>query len=375
MIQVLNAMSGNSIDSQQKSVEQPETEFCSQDPQSSTESLIHHTKSYETHVNTESEMQQGHRQTMVSEAGGAESHLQDTDEIDMNIAHTGIAEDCVKESTSSQDSGQVDCLMDMNVAQKDRAEDHVRESTQSQDTDCIDCLVDVHVVQKDIAGDYVKETTAAQDDSESTTLVVVPEGHSQMKVLKSSPSSPSDLKSSIAQNEESSSTQANPASGGGLYSGRSVSVQMRSSLASVSQSSLSHSSSLGPRSPSGRESFSRRVHSDGNENNLPDPLHSPTTPPPSEQADPSPQLWRSQESSKGLQNFRFRSTSLDMGISYEEDRRWVGTMLTGTQCCCSCDHNCCCCCQNKSSQKPCSISLGQLHPASSLPVSYLIALR
>ncbi|XP_036441923.1 uncharacterized protein itprid1 isoform X2 [Colossoma macropomum] len=518
LMKVLNAMSGDSTDSQQKSVEQEETEFHSSDPQSSSESLLEQTESCEPHSNIDSLKEMTHSKLVMSEEGATESYLQDTDRIDMNVA-----DNCVEESTTSQDSGQVDCLVGMNVGQKDIAEDYVEESTTSQDTDQVDCLVDMNVAQKDIAEDYVEESTTSQDTDQVDCLVdmnvaqkdiadenigetrlqdtgkvdglvnanvvqkdtaeyytresttsqdtgrvvglvdmnitqkdiaedcveestssydtgqvsclmdvnlaqkdiakdcirenitsqdtdrvdclvdvsvekkditenytgestraqnspnpppdVVPEGDSWMKVLKSdyplfnTGSSPSD----ITEPEVASSTEANKTNSGALYSGRSVSVQMRSSLASVSQSSLrgslSHSPSLGPTSPSstqhGRQSFSHRVHSDVD--NPSDPLSGPTTPTPSQLVTPSPQ--RSQESSRGLQNFRLRSTSLDMGTSYDEDRRWEGALWAGAQCCCSCDHNCGCCCKNKSGHKQHSGTMGQLHTAFSLPYS------
>ncbi|KAL7887316.1 hypothetical protein AOLI_G00050370 [Acnodon oligacanthus] len=547
LMKVLNAMSGDSTDSQQKSVEQEE--FHSSDPQSSSESLLEQTESCEPHSNLESLKEMTHSKLLISEEAVTESYLQDTGRIDMNVADNHVeesttsqdsgqvdclvgmnvdqkdnAEDYVEESTTSQDidkvdylvdmnvakkdiadenvgetttlqdSGQVDCLVNTNVVQKDNAEDYVEESTTSQDIDKVDYLVDMNVAEKDIADENVGETTRLQDTGQVDCLVntnvvqkdnaeyctrecttsqdtgqvvslvdmnitqkdlaeddveestsscdtgqvsclvdvnlarkdiaedfirenitsqdtnkvdclldmsvekkditenytgestraqnspnpppdVVPEGDSWMKVLKSdyplfnTGSSPSD----ITEPEVASSTEANETGSGALYSGFSVSVQMPSSLASVSQSSLrgslSHSPSLGPTSPSstqhGRQSFFHRVHSDVD--NPSDPLSGPTTHTPSELVTPSPQC--SQENSRGLRNFRLRSTSLEMGTSYDEDRRWEGALWAGTQCCCSCDHNCGCCCKSKSGYKQHSGTVGQLHTAFSLPYS------
>ncbi|KAL6488692.1 hypothetical protein MHYP_G00024330 [Metynnis hypsauchen] len=489
LMKVLNAMSGDSTDSQQKSVEQEETEFHSSDCQSSSESLLEQTESLEPHSNIECLKEMTHSKLVISEDISTESYLQDTDRIDMNVAdnyveesttsqdsgqvdclvgtnvdqkdiaedyfeesttsqdidqvdylvdmnvaqkdianenvgettrlqdtgqvnclvntnvvqkdtaeyRTGecttsqdtgrivslvdmnitqkdLAEDCVEENTSSYDTGQVSCLVDVNLAQKEIAEDFIRENTKSQDTDQVDCLLDMSAEKKDITENYTGESTRAQN-SPNPPPDVVPEGDSWMKVLKSdyplfnTGSSPSD----ITEPEVASSREANETNSGALYSGHSVSVQMPSSLASVSQSSLRgsliHSPSLGPTSPSstqhGRQSFFHRVHSDVD--NPSDPLRGPTTHTPSELVTPSPQC--SQESSRGLQNFRLRSTSLEMGTSDDEDRRWEGALWAGAQCCCSCDHNCGCCCKSKNGYKQRSGTVGQLHTAFSLPYS------
>ncbi|KAI4871236.1 hypothetical protein NFI96_019767 [Prochilodus magdalenae] len=540
LMKVLNAMSGDSTDSQQKSVEQQEMEFHISDAQSFSESLLEQTKSCEPNSNTDSLKEMAPSEPLISEGGATGSNLQNNDQIDMkvaedcaeeriksqdggqvdclvgmNVGHKDIAEDFVGESPTSQDTDrvnglvsmnvgqkdiaedyvgesttahdddQVDCLVGMKVSQKDLAEDFVEESATSQDTDRVDGLVDISVAQKDIAkknvgettmlqdtgqvdivqkdtaehcirdgttsqdaladvnfaqknivedgvGEstkskdtsqveclghvnrvqediveaYVKESATSQDTDQADRLLdmnvnqkditekyagemtcaqnlpnpppdVVPEGDSRMKALKSGHTlfNMGSSISDITENEAASSTKAYEMNNGGLYSGRSVSVQMRSSLPSVSQSSLrgnlGHSLSLGPTSPSttehGTESVSLRVHSD--EDNLLDPLSSPITTTPSELVTPSP---HSHESAKGPQNFQLHSPSLDMGTSYEEDRRWEGALWAGTQCCCSCDHNCRCCCQNKSDQKgqkQHSGTMGQLQRAFSLPYS------
>ncbi|XP_017555834.1 protein ITPRID1 isoform X2 [Pygocentrus nattereri] len=460
LMKVLNAMSEDSTDSQQKSVEQEQTEFHSSDPQSSSESLLVQTESLEPHSNIESLKEMTQSKLVISEEVATESYLQDPDRIDMNAADTYVEEsttsqdidqvdylvdmnvaqkdiadenvgettrlqdtgqvDClvntnvvqkvtaeyctrecttsqdtgqvvglvdmnitqkdlqdkesVEESTSSYDTGQVSCLVDVDLVQKDIAEDFIRENTTSQDTDQVDCLLDMSAEKKDLTENYTGESTRAQN-SPNPPPDVVPEGDSWMKVLKSdyplfnTGSSPSD----ITEPEIASSTEANETNTGALYSGHSVSVQMPSSLAYVSQSSLSgsrsHSPSLGPTSPSrtqhGRQSFFHRVHSDVD--NPSDPLSGPTTHTPSELVTPSPQC--SQESSRGLWNFRLRSTSLEMGTSDDEDRRWEGALWAGAQCCCSCDHNCGCCCKSKSGYKQHSGTVDQLHTAFSLPYS------
>ncbi|XP_066539284.1 protein ITPRID1 isoform X2 [Hoplias malabaricus] len=284
--------------------------------------------------------------------------------VDMNAL---IIKDCVEESSRSQEIFQVDSLVDMTIVQEDVTKGCFRESAILHESGQVDSLVDMDFVQKDIMEDCAGERPTSQKDSPSPRPDVVPESDSQMNGLQSDSnafnvqSSPSD----ITANTVASFTEPIDSDSGGLYSGRSVSVQMRSSLGFVSQSSLrgglSPSPSLGPISHSigqpGRESFSKRVHSDSNTDSITDPLSSLTIHAPSEQVAPS---------SRDLKNVQFHS--LDMGTSYEEDRHWEGVLQAGAQCCCSCDHNCRCCCQNKSKKQPTS-SVDQLHTASCLPFS------
>ncbi|XP_072535795.1 uncharacterized protein [Salminus brasiliensis] len=300
--------------------------------------------------------------------------------VDVSVAQKDIAGDCMSENITTQDTGRVDCLVDVNVAQRDYAKNCMTESITLQDTDRVACLVEMNVAQEDTAADCTGQSTRALEDSLGPPPDVIPQGESHVEVLKSEytafdmGSSPTHLEAGITDDKTAPSSEPTETNGGSLYSGRSVSVQMLSSLSSVSQSSLkgglSHSPSLGPTStnsvPPQRECFSHMDYSDANVDKLLDPLRSPTTP---EQVTPSSQPWRSQESSRGLRNLQLRPTSLDMGLSYEEDKHWEGTLWDGTQCCCSCDHNCRCCCRNKSGQKQHSSSESHLHTASSLPYS------
>ncbi|XP_007249626.3 protein ITPRID1 isoform X1 [Astyanax mexicanus] len=434
LMKVLHAMSGESTDSQQKSVEQQETvELHSTDHSISSERMLEHTESCETQSNAAS------RKELTGGGDAAESYLQDADEVDVNfvqkdvaedytgksttlqdtdrldcsvdvyivskdiaedciskenitsqdtskvdylvdadVARTDIAEDCMSKNTTAEDIDHVECLVDVNVAQKDIAKDcKTSENTTAEDTNNVDCLGEINVAQKELAVDHnTGQSATAVEDSLSPPPDVIPQADSQKEVRKSEctafdeGSFPFDLEADITENKKPTETNS-----GGGYSGRSVSVQMRSSLSSVSQSSfrgsLSHSLSLGPNSPSSvetrRESFSHRNQSDANKDHLSSSPHNPASP---EQVTSSPHPWHSEDSFKGLPNLQLHSTTLDMGTSHEEDKRWEGTLWTGTgQCCCSCDHNCHCCCQNKSGQKQHSSIISHLHTASSLPYS------
>ncbi|XP_062848389.1 protein ITPRID1 [Trichomycterus rosablanca] len=122
------------------------------------------------------------------------------------------------------------------------------------------------------------------------------------------------------------------------YSGRSVSVQMRSNSQSSMRGSMSHSSSFGnsPVSPGElrRDSFLRMEQLDNNFDTGLDPTRKAVMPAKSD--------YRSQDSFSGVQRFGQRLTSLETGRSYEEDTRWESALWSGARsgarCCDSCHH-------------------------------------
>ncbi|XP_023855304.1 protein ITPRID1 [Salvelinus sp. IW2-2015] len=180
---------------------------------------------------------------------------------------------------------------------------------------------------------------------------------------------------------------------GAFRSGRSVSVQMPSSLPSVSHSALRRGGVPHTPSPLGpsfeprpltdltlrqrRNSFSRKAWSDADVSHfaehrntavamgkavmtpetisLPSPCPSPSL--------SSSNRWLSRDGSRRSGSFQMKSTSLDTGLWQEEegeevgdeDRRWERALFSGLSCCCSCDHRCSCCSQNNC-LKPSSVS-------------------
>ncbi|XP_041717837.2 protein ITPRID1 [Coregonus clupeaformis] len=173
---------------------------------------------------------------------------------------------------------------------------------------------------------------------------------------------------------------------GAFRSGRSVSVQMPSSLPSVSHSAIRSGGVPNTPSPLGlsfetrpltdltlrqrRSSFSRKAWSDAEASHfaehgntavamakavmtpetisLPSPCPSPSL--------SSSNRWLSRDGSRRSGSSQMKSTSLDTGVwqeeegeevgDEEEDRRWERALFSGLSCCCSCDNRCSCCSQN-----------------------------
>uniref|UniRef100_A0A4W5M0L1 ITPR interacting domain containing 1 n=1 Tax=Hucho hucho TaxID=62062 RepID=A0A4W5M0L1_9TELE len=180
---------------------------------------------------------------------------------------------------------------------------------------------------------------------------------------------------------------------GAFRSGRSVSVQMPSSLPSVSHSALRRGGVPHTPSPLGpsleprpltdlalrqrRSSFSRKAWSDADVSHFAEhrntavamgkavmtpekkSLLSPCPSPPLSSAN----RWLSHDGSRRSGSFQMKSTSLDTGLWQEEegeevgdeDRRWERALFSGLSCCCSCDNRCSCCSQNNR-LKPSSVS-------------------
>eukprot|EP00063_Salmo_salar_P038043 XP_014012878.1 PREDICTED: coiled-coil domain-containing protein 129-like isoform X2 [Salmo salar] len=178
---------------------------------------------------------------------------------------------------------------------------------------------------------------------------------------------------------------------GAFRSGRSVSVQMPSSLPSVSHSALRRGGVPHTPSPLGpsfeprpltdltlrqrRNSFSRKAWSDADVSHFAEHRNTAVamgkavmTPEMISLLSPVPSLsssnrWLSRDGSRRSGSFQMKSTSLDTGLWQEEegdevgdeDRRWERALFSGLSCCCSCDNRCSCCSQNNH-LKPSSVS-------------------
>ncbi|XP_062377598.1 uncharacterized protein itprid1 isoform X2 [Sardina pilchardus] len=142
--------------------------------------------------------------------------------------------------------------------------------------------------------------------------------------------------------------------------GRSVSVQMRSSLVPASQTALRKGVAQDTLSDVAqrRDAFSRRAWSEAE------------MPPPAPQslAEEIPELastgpfWRSRDSSQGFGKFQTRSVSLDTGLSWEEDDGRLDGVLMAGRAARRCQCQCLCCTQHGP-----HTDLSQ--PASALPYS------
>ncbi|XP_031439912.1 uncharacterized protein itprid1 isoform X2 [Clupea harengus] len=121
--------------------------------------------------------------------------------------------------------------------------------------------------------------------------------------------------------------------------GRSVTVQMCSSLAPISQTL--RSSDVTQR----RNSFSRRAWSEAEVSHTLPQRNSQTLAMEIPELASSIHIWQSQDSSQGFGKFRTRSASLDTGLSWEDgDGRLDGVMMAGGgggACLCQCQCPCC----------------------------------
>ncbi|XP_051538318.1 protein ITPRID1 isoform X2 [Myxocyprinus asiaticus] len=118
--------------------------------------------------------------------------------------------------------------------------------------------------------------------------------------------------------------------------------QMCDSLTSYRDKNVTSDTAFGHDSPAAlkrrRESFSKRSRSDVATDNDSGTAQTPTTNTPFTSVETCPAgMWKSMECSRGLGHFRTRSMSLDTGLSYEEeDHRWEGMFCAGTQRCSHC---------------------------------------
>ncbi|XP_073687249.1 protein ITPRID1 [Garra rufa] len=116
---------------------------------------------------------------------------------------------------------------------------------------------------------------------------------------------------------------------------------IQESPASTQSKTVTSDASVGRNSPTAlklrRESFSRRSWSDVITDNDSGTAQTPTTQTPFTSVDTSPPHWNSVECSGDLGHLRSRSISLDTGLSYEEeDHRLQGALWAGAQRCLYC---------------------------------------
>ncbi|KAG7336108.1 hypothetical protein KOW79_000801 [Hemibagrus wyckioides] len=342
LMKVLNAMSGDSTESPQKSMDLLETVHSPHTQDS--DKLLEQTKSSSTDSSIDRAKGPAHNGMIISTGYTTKSHLLDTD--------------------------RPDCLVNKEVVQKDIVSDCVGESTKlKKDTpgllDYSANTVQNTTLQKDSPALHDYGASFGESDKFQNNLLnpsddVVVDSDSQKKIWKSdvslykTDSSSTDPKAGI-ENNVPSFTRG--------YYGRSVSVQMCSSLASQSslRGLISHNSSAG-HSPTSDVHLRResREQLDSDVANISDNARSTKTPTTMEHT--LSNQWHSQESFKG-------PYSLDKGRSYEDDPRWEAVLWSGVQKCVSCRHKQRCCCQNKNREKQYSGSPEQLNPTSSLPYS------
>lgn len=419
MMQVLNAMSGDSTENPQKSEDLQETAIHSSYIQDSNK-LLKQTDPSATDSNIDIAKGPAHTGMKTSTGDTTKRDLQDTNRTDRlvnkEVVQKDIVDVCVRESTTLQKDSLGLCDYGANTLQSttlkkdspglcDYSAKSIKSTTLQKDSsglcDYSANTVQSNTLQKDSPalhdyntntiqnitlpkdspglGDYGTNTipsTTLQKESLNQVLndygfgesvkfqknslnqshYMVVGGGSQMEKRKSDVSV---FKSDSSSTDPKAGTEKVPSSTEGYY-GRSVSVQMCSNLTSQSslRGSISHSSLTG-HSPTSDVQL-RRVcmeQLDSDVTNNSDNAQSTNTP--TTKAHTLTNPWHPMESSKGPQ-----STSLDKGRSYEEDTRWEAALWSGAQSCSSCGHKQQCCCQNKNSKK-------KLHPASSLPVSYL----
>lgn len=338
VMQVLNAMSGDSTESPQKSMDLQETVHSPHTQDS--DKLLEQIKSSSTDSNIDRAKGPEQNGMIISTGYTTKSHLLDTDRPDCLVNKEVVQKNIVSESTKLQKD---------TLGLLDYSANTVQNTTLQKDSPAL----------HDYSASF-GESNKFQNNLLNPSDDVVVDSDSQKKIWKSdvslykTDSSSTDPKACI-ENNVPSSTRG--------YYGRSVSVQMCSSLASQSSlRGLSHNSSAG-HSPTSDVHLRResREQLDSDVADISDNARSTKTPTKMEHM--LSNQWRSQESFKG-------PYSLDKGRSYEDDPRWEAVLWSGVQNCVSCRHKQRCCCQNKNREKQYPGSPEQLNPTSSLPVSY-----
>lgn len=391
-MQVLNAMSGESTESPQKSEELQEMVDPSPYTQGS-DKLLKQTEASGTDSNIDTAKGPTHIGMITNAGDTTKRHVQDTNITEFLVNREVVQNDNVGDYVGESATLQKDSpdLRDYG-AKNDYSTDTIKTTTLQNDSlglhDYSTKTVQRTTLQKDSLGlddsgtNTIQRTTLQKESPvlhnygsgfgesikfQKNSLIpshdVVLGGDSQMELQKSDVSKYK--MDSFSTDPKAGPENKVPSSTEGYY-GRSVSVQMCSSLATQSslRGNISHSSSTG-HSPTSdvqlrrdsREQFSSDVAT------ISDKAQSTNTPTTKEHTLPNP--WHSQESSKGP-----HLTSLDKNRSYEEDTRWEAALWSGAQRCGSFGHNQRCRCQNKNSKKQHSGSPEELHPASSLPVSH-----
>lgn len=410
-MQVLNAMAGDSTESSQKTEDLQETIVPSPYTQDA-DKLFKQIEVSATDSNIDIAKGPAYSGMIISTGDDTKRHLQDTNRTEqtliehpVSLAKKGIVQkdivgDYVGESTTLEKDSL--CVYGANTIQSttlkkdlpslyDCSANTIKSNIlQNESLDLHDYSANTVLntsLQKDSPGlgDYgtntIQSTTLQKDSlvphgygaslgesikfqkiSLNLSKDVVVGGDLQMEIQKSDVSvfkmdSSSTDPQAGTENKDPSTTEG--------YYGRSVSVQMCSSLASQSslRGNIIHSST--GQKPTSDVQLKRECseHLVSDAANISDNAQSTITP--TVKGHTLPNSWRSQESSK-----RPHSTSLDKSRSYEEDTRWVAALWSGAQSCGSCGHKWHSCCQNKNSKKQFSGSQEQLHLASSLPVSH-----
>lgn len=196
-----------------------------------------------------------------------------------------------------------------------------------------------YFVQMDPVG-YQTEIRNGPQGSESPGRCVYREGMSLFEELKSAETNsrlcPTDLRTDVMENEVDSFTNH-------LEVGeRDPDILIQEYPASTQSKTVTSDDTSGHNSPTAlklrRESFSRRSRSDVVTDNDSGTAQTPTTHTPFTSVDTStPHLWNSVEYSGDLGGLRTRSISLDTGLSYEEeDHKLQGALWAGTQRCFHC---------------------------------------
>ncbi|KAI5106298.1 coiled-coil domain-containing protein 129 [Silurus meridionalis] len=361
---VLNAMSGESTESPQKSGDLQESALLSPYSQDS-DKLLEQTESFRTDSNIDKAKDQAHSVRKISRGDTTKRHLQDTDGTDSlvnkEVVQKDIIGECVEECST---------LQKVSPGLSDYGASTIQSTIRTNSTGLggFDTnTIQSSTLQKDspVLHDYdgrIEESIQFQKNSLNPSHDVVVGGNSQMEIQKSdvslfkTDSTSTDPKAG-AEHKVQSSTEC--------YYGRSVSVQMCSGLASQSslRGSISHSSSVGHNPTSDvhhRRECREQLNSDVAD--ISDNARSTNTPTTTKHTLPDP--WHSQESFKGP-----HSISLDKSRSYEEDTRWEAVLWSGAQNCGPCGHKWRCCCQNVNSEKQYPSSPEHLNPAYSLPYS------
>lgn len=379
---MLNAMAGDSTESPQETVV----------PSPNTQDSDKLLKQTVTDLNIDTVKGPAHNGMLISAGDTLKRHLQDTNLTDClvkkEVVQNDFVGDSVPTSTTLRRDSPGQCDYGANTEQSTTLKKDspgLYDYSANAINDYITNTVQNTTLQKGSPGlcDYstntVQSTTLRKDlplsqdcsasFGESITFQKNPSrdmvvGGDSLKETLKSDVSVFKIDSSFADSNADTENKVSSTTEG--YYGRSVSVQMCSSLASQSslRGSIIHSSSTGHLPTSDvqlRREFREQLVSDVA--NVSDNARSTNNPTAKEHTLPNP--WRSQESSKGP-----HLTSLDKNRSYEDDTRWVAALWSGVQTCGSCGHKQGCYCQNKNSQKQCSGHPEQPHPAPRLPVSH-----
>ncbi|KAM9487995.1 uncharacterized protein itprid1 isoform 1-T1 [Clarias gariepinus] len=397
LMKVLNAMSGDSTESPQKSGDLQETDV----PSTYTQDSNKQTKFYAQDSNIATAIGPVHI-GMIKTGDTTKRHIQDTNRTDCwvnkDTVQKDIVSDCVgdtlqrdlpglreygantmQSTTLNSDSPNLcdygantiknTTLQNDSLSKHNYRTDTVLNTASKRDLPILSTNYGTNTVQgtalqkdspvlHDSGASFGKSVTF-QNNSQNPSHDVVVEDGSQMEIQKSDLSV---FKMDSSTTDPKASTVNKVLEG---YNGRSVSVQMCSSLASKSslRGSISHSLSIG-HSPFSDVQLKRECKEQlstdvadvsGNArstNSLKTKEHAFSN------------HWHSQEISKGPY-----SMSLDKNRSYEDDTRWEAALWSGAQSFRSCGHKWQCCCQNKNSDKQHSGNPDQLNPANSMPYS------